>query len=242
MPSPPGTGTLTRTYDNRFDTLASETGPDGTVTYAYTADGRRQSVTPGGGTAQSTTFDAAGRLTGISQAAGPGSANPAAAQNVTLAYDEADRRTSVTLPNGIQISYAYDDASQLTGIAYRKSDGSTLGDLSYAYDTAGRRIRMGGSLARTTLPEPWPVPPTTPTGSLFGPSPGGGNGGVETQIPCTLIEDVNLGPSGQKICPARDIHQCVYRCPDGRVFSRVITTALACPRDQNPRLPEPTLE
>ena len=73
-------------------------------------------------------------------------------QNVTLAYDEADRRTSVTLPNGIQISYAYDDASQLTGITYRKSDGTPIGDLTYQYDTAGRRIRMGGSLARTTLP------------------------------------------------------------------------------------------
>lgn len=145
-------GTLTRSYDNRFDSLASETGPDGSVTYTYTADGRRHSVTPTGGTAQTSTFDAAGRLTGISQAAGAGAANPAAVQNVTLGYDEADRRTRVTLPNGIQITYAYDPASQLTGITYKKADGSTIGDLTYAYDAAGRRTAMGGSLARTTLP------------------------------------------------------------------------------------------
>lgn len=145
-------GTITRTYDNRFDTLKLETTPDGSVDHSYYADGRRQSVTPSGGTAQTTTFDAAGRLTGISQAAGTGSANPSSAQNVTLGYDEADRRTSLTLPNGITLTYAYDNASQLTGITYKKADGSTLGDLTYAYDAGGRRIRMGGSLARTTLP------------------------------------------------------------------------------------------
>ena len=147
-----GAGTLTRSYDNRYDSLASETGPDGSVSYTYTADGRRHSVIPTGGTAQTSTFDAAGRLTGISQAAGAGSANPAAEQNVTLGYDDADRRTRVTLPNGIQITYAYDAASQLTGITYKKADGSTIGDLTYAYDAAGRRTAMGGSLARTTLP------------------------------------------------------------------------------------------
>jgi len=146
-------GTITRSYDNRFDTLASESGPDGTVTTTYYADGRRQSVTPSGGTATSYGFDAAGRLTGISQAAGSGAANPSVAQSVAIGYDEADRRTSVTLPNGIQVSYAYDDASQLTGITYRKSDGTPIGDLSYTYDAAGRRTAMGGSLARTTLPE-----------------------------------------------------------------------------------------
>ena len=85
-------------------------------------------------------------------AAGAGSANPAAVQKVTLGYDDADRRTRVTLPNGIQITYAYDAASQLTGITYKKADGSTIGDLTYAYDAAGRRTAMGGSLARTTLP------------------------------------------------------------------------------------------
>lgn len=145
-------GTITRSYDNRFDSLDSETGPDGSISYSYYADGRRQRATPAGGTAITTTFDAAGRLIGLSQAAGTGSANPSVAQNVTLAYDEADRRTHLTLPNGTRISYAYDDASQLTAIDYKKGDGTPIGELTYAYDGAGRRIRMSGSLARTTLP------------------------------------------------------------------------------------------
>lgn len=34
----------------------------------------------------------------------------------------------------------------------RKGDDTAIGDLTYAYDRASRRTRMGGSLARTTLP------------------------------------------------------------------------------------------
>jgi RHS repeat-associated protein len=70
---------------------------------------------------------------------------------VTFDYDNANRRTSLTLPNGIVMTYGYDDASQLTGITY-KSGTTTLGDLTYGYDLAGRRTSMGGSYARTTLP------------------------------------------------------------------------------------------
>jgi hypothetical protein len=48
-------------------------------------------------------------------------------------------------------SKRYDLASQLAGMTY--SLGSTLlGNLSYAYDTEGRRTSTGGSYARTGLP------------------------------------------------------------------------------------------
>jgi YD repeat-containing protein len=39
------------------------------------------------------------------------------------------------------MSYSYDGASELTGIGYQLGQNS-LGNLTYAYDLAGRRISM----------------------------------------------------------------------------------------------------
>ena len=133
-------GNISRTYDN-LDRLSSETTPQGSVSYAYDAASRRTSMTVAGQTAVSYAYDNANRLTGITQ----GSAQ------VSFTYDADSRRASLTLPNGVATSYTYDVASQLTAISY--VNGSTaLGNLSYAYDAAGRRIQMGGTLANMTLP------------------------------------------------------------------------------------------
>jgi RHS repeat-associated protein len=70
---------------------------------------------------------------------------------VSFGYDNANRRTSLTLPNGIIVSYSYDNASQLTGLSYAKGS-TTLGNLTYAYDLNGRRTSIGGSFAATNLP------------------------------------------------------------------------------------------
>jgi RHS repeat-associated protein len=69
-------------------------------------------------------------------------------------YDALGRLAQATLANGITANYAWDAASQLTGITYKRSDGSVLGDLTYGYDLAGRRTKMGGSLAKVDLPQP----------------------------------------------------------------------------------------
>jgi RHS repeat-associated protein len=71
--------------------------------------------------------------------------------SVTMAYDAADQRTSLTLPNGIVVESSYDAASHLTGLAY-KLGGSTLGTLDYTYDGSGQRTALGGTYARTGLP------------------------------------------------------------------------------------------
>jgi RHS repeat-associated protein len=70
---------------------------------------------------------------------------------VSFAYDAANRRTSLTLPNSVVMSYSYDSGSQLTEIDYAHSS-TTLGTLTYSYDLAGRRVSMGGSYAATNLP------------------------------------------------------------------------------------------
>lgn len=87
------------------------------------------------------TYDNANRLTQITQGIA----------TVTIAYDAADRRTSLILPNGVSTEYTYDAASQLTAITYRKG-AAVLGNLTYAYDAAGQRTQIGGSYARTGLP------------------------------------------------------------------------------------------
>jgi len=70
---------------------------------------------------------------------------------VTIGYDNADRRTSLTLPNTNSVTYAYNAASELTSLTYKKG-ATTLGTLLYTYDAAGNRIKTGGTFARSGLP------------------------------------------------------------------------------------------
>jgi RHS repeat-associated protein len=89
------------------------------------------------------TYDNADRLTQITQGT----------STVSVGYDSAGRRTSLTLPNGVVTEYAYDPASRLSGLTY-KNGPTTLGALTYTYDAAGNREGVGGSWARTMIPEP----------------------------------------------------------------------------------------
>jgi YD repeat-containing protein len=86
-------------------------------------------------------YDNANRLTQIAQGT----------SNVSFSYDNANRRSSLTLPNGVSVSYAFDNDSRITGITYQFG-ANTLGNLSYTYDSLGRRSQVGGSFARTALP------------------------------------------------------------------------------------------
>jgi YD repeat-containing protein len=133
-------GTITRTYDN-LDRLLTETTPTGTVSYTYDAAGRRASLAVPGQATIIYGYDAADRLTSLTQGGAV----------ATYEYDDANRRTRLTLPNGVKTEYAYDAASRLTGLTY-KLGGATLGDLTYTYDAASQRAKLGGAWARTLLP------------------------------------------------------------------------------------------
>ena len=133
-------GTMDFGYDN-FDRLTSQSNPQGSVTYTYDAADRRTGMTVAGQTAISYNYDNADRLTSITQGA----------TNIGFVFDDANRITKLTLPNGVFMDYAYNLASQLTGITY-KQGATTLGDLTYVYDAAGRRSQLGGSFARLALP------------------------------------------------------------------------------------------
>ncbi|MBI3608821.1 MAG: hypothetical protein HY207_12710 [Nitrospirae bacterium] len=134
-------GTITRTYDG-LDRLMSETTPQGAVSYTYDAAGRRTTMTVTGQPTVNYSYDNANRHTQITQGT----------NTVSIGYDAANRRTSLTLPNGVVTEYAYDAASRLTGLTYRTTT-AVLGTLTYTYDAAGQRTTVGGTWARTGIPQ-----------------------------------------------------------------------------------------
>lgn len=133
-------GTISRNFDG-LDRLTQEDTPQGVVGYTYYANGPRQTMTVQGQTGVSYTYDNANRLTQVAQGS----------TVVGLSYDVLDRRTTLTLPNGVEVLYGYDAASQLTSLTYQKAS-TTIGNLTYAYDSDGRRTSVGGSFAQVNLP------------------------------------------------------------------------------------------
>ena len=134
-------GTISYTYDN-LDRVTSQTTPLGTVSYTYDAAGRRTSMTVAGQATINYSYDNANHLTQITRGS----------STVTFAYDANGRRTSLTLPNSVVTQYTYDNAGRITAITYQRNS-VTLGNLTYEYDASGQRAKVGGSYARTSLPQ-----------------------------------------------------------------------------------------
>jgi len=134
-------GTTTFAYDN-LDRLTSTTTARGTITYGYDSAGRRTSMTVTGQPTVNYSYDNTNRLTQVTQ----GTAT------ITLTYDAAGRRSSLSFPNTVVAEYTYDNASQLTAVTYKLGT-TELGKLTYTYDAAGQRTNVGGSYARTGLPQ-----------------------------------------------------------------------------------------
>lgn len=134
-------GTITMSFDDVART-ASETSSLGTVGFSYDELGRLTGKTVSNQSAISYNYDNASRLLSITQGL----------SSVGFSYDNANRRSTLTLPNGIVVEYGYDAASQLTSLTY-KNGATVIGDLTYTYDQSGRRAKMGGSFARTGMPQ-----------------------------------------------------------------------------------------
>jgi RHS repeat-associated protein len=134
-------GTITDEYDG-LGRLVSEITPQGSISYGYDAAGRKTSATVAGQPAISYSYDNGNRLTQIIQAS----------SSVSFGYDNINRRVSLTLPNGVTAAYSYDAASNISGISYNLGT-TILGNLTYTYDSLGRRTQVGGSFASTGLPQ-----------------------------------------------------------------------------------------
>lgn len=134
-------GTMTFDFDE-LDGLTSIATPQGTVTYTNDEVGRRESMSVPGQATVFYSYNDVDRLTSITRGS----------DVVTFVYDAAEQLIRTVQPNGVISDYDYDLAGRLTAITYKR--GSTvLGDLTYGYDNAGRRTVMGGTFARTNLPQ-----------------------------------------------------------------------------------------
>jgi YD repeat-containing protein len=136
-------GTLANSYGS-LDRLLAQSTTLGTVGYAYDALGRRTQLNIPGVAPTLYGYDENSRLKQILRGT----------QTTAFDYDDAGRRTLLTLlngVNGVSTQYQYDAASRLTALVSQNSAGP-LGDLTYQYDAAGNRVRVGGSFARTLLP------------------------------------------------------------------------------------------
>ncbi|CAJ5947090.1 RHS repeat-associated core domain protein [Burkholderia pseudomallei] len=142
-------GQLSWGYDE-LDRVTSTVTPQGTITYGYDAANRRTNMTPAAQPTVIYGYDNANRLTSITQGS----------EAVQLGYDNANRRTKLTLPNGVTVSYGYDQVSQLISLMYAQGNGTSLGNLAYTYDAAGRRIGKTGTLETDLLPTPSTQPAT----------------------------------------------------------------------------------
>jgi len=120
------------------------------VMYEYDALDRRtkRTVTVNGTLAEETIYaydDADRLLSQTHRAPGVGASSP---RTVAYVWDDGNRLTERTLPNGIKQVFSYDGASRITQIQYRKADDTVLETVSYTYDAAGNRLtRSTGSAA-----------------------------------------------------------------------------------------------
>lgn len=137
-------GTVSWQFD-LLGRLIQETTPQGTVSYPlYDSGDRLRQMVVNSGATIAYGYDNANRLRSITQ----GSAS------VSITPDNAGRRQSVTLPNGVTMTYGYDDpGDDLQSITYANG-GTSLGQITYAYDNAGRRISRNSTLDNSGLPNP----------------------------------------------------------------------------------------
>lgn len=136
-------GTLSWTYDD-LNRITATGAPQGDVSYSYDAAGRRTSMTAAAQLTANYSYDATNHLVGITQGS----------ETVQIGYDADNRRATLTLPNGVTAAYGYDAASELTALNYAKSNGTAVGNLTYAYDANGRMVGKGGTFATDLLPKP----------------------------------------------------------------------------------------
>ena len=133
-------GDILMSYDvmNRVTEIVT---PQGTVSYAYDAIGRRISRTISGGDITIYTYDRINRLKGVTLRG----------KTAAYSYDAAGRLSEKVLPNGIKATYQYDAADRVTSIAYTKPDLTAIETIGYTYDLGGQRTSR--ALGSTSLQE-----------------------------------------------------------------------------------------
>ncbi|ASY90247.1 hypothetical protein MOU_01665 [Xanthomonas citri pv. malvacearum str. GSPB1386] len=67
-------------------------------------------------------------------------------------YDDVDRLSLTTLPNGVAVDHTYDNADQLTGLAWQKAGQASTGNIGYCYNSLGQIVGQTGGFSSQALP------------------------------------------------------------------------------------------
>jgi RHS repeat-associated protein len=119
--------TTSVTYDAASN-VTSFTDPTGTVTYKYDAANRLVSLAePGGSCPATPAFPNSTKCTGFG-------------------YDNADRRTTTSYPNGVKNTTVYDGAGRATSITATNTSAAVLAKRAYTFTTNGTK---DGALRKT---------------------------------------------------------------------------------------------
>jgi len=109
-------GTTTYTYDT-MDRLTAKATPDGTLNYTYDGAGHVVSIASSNtnGASMSYTYDSLNRLSTVVDNRLSGS------NTTTYSYDDASNVGTVTYPNGVQSTFAYDTLNRVSGLSSQVS-------------------------------------------------------------------------------------------------------------------------
>lgn len=115
---------------NEVQKLENETAR--TLTYTYTVDGQRQSLTYPSGLVLTNDYTVRGQLASLTFDGPP--------PLVTYSYDLAGRRTMRAYENGVNAYYTNDNAGQLLALAHVKTNGgSVIVQVNHVYNSLGSR-------------------------------------------------------------------------------------------------------
>jgi RHS repeat-associated protein len=128
-------GTTSYTYDAQGRPLTKNT-PTGNTSQSYDGNGNLASYTDAGGTV-GYRYDAANRVIALWEAGGSCPATPAYPNSTKctgFGYDNGNRRTSVSYPNGQTIALGYDTGGRETSVVAKNHAGTVLSSRTYNYE------------------------------------------------------------------------------------------------------------
>ncbi len=150
-------GSETYTYDGKRR-LSKVTRPDDSfITYTYDLLGRLTEVTDAAGVSTAYEYDSNGNLVKITKAS-----NTSEARVTVIEYDDMDRISRITGPDGASLSFTYNFLDAITGVTF--PGGATIaveyderGWISEVVDPAGNRWRISrddeGAPVKVVTPE-----------------------------------------------------------------------------------------
>jgi len=135
----------TFTYTAR-NQISQASIPGQTVSYTYDADENQTNAVDPNSIQQVNAYDAAGRLTGVTNSNLYGGVTMSA---FGYTYNADSQRTGSTEADGTSVTWGYDGLGHLTSEV--RSGGGAPESISYGYDAAGNRISQSGSTLNGTF-------------------------------------------------------------------------------------------